>query len=68
MAIIKINKKPLIQTAFEVLLKNLGPSKTTELWQVFTLPQDNYLTVRKKLFNNKSLHSVWNEAKKFNKK
>jgi hypothetical protein len=61
-----VKEKPLIQNAFEVLLKELGPEKTIRLWQVLGLFDKNYLKFRKKLFKGKSLKQLYKEAKSFN--
>jgi hypothetical protein len=59
-------EKPLIQDAFEVLLKELGPEKTIRLWQVFGVFGKDYLKFRKKLFKGKSIKKLYKEAKSFN--
>jgi hypothetical protein len=59
-------EKPLIQDAFEVLLKELGPEKTIRLWQVFGVFGKDYLKFRKKLFKGKSIKQLYKEAKSFN--
>jgi hypothetical protein len=61
-----IKEKPLIQNAFEVLLKELGPEKTIRLWQVLGIFDKDYLKFRKKLFKGKSLNQLYKEAKSFN--
>ena len=62
------SKQSLLTTAFEVLLKNLGPQKTSQLWQILTPLRENYTLERQKLFKGKSLTSLYRQAKKFNKK
>ena len=61
-----VKEKPLIQNAFEVLLKELGPEKTIRLWQVLGIFDKDYLKFRKKLFKGKSLKQLYKEAKSFN--
>jgi hypothetical protein len=61
-----VKEKPLIQNAFEVLLKELGPEKTVRLWQVLGVFGKDYLKFRKKLFKGKSLKQLYKEAKSFN--
>jgi len=63
---ITIKEKPLLQTAFEILMRELGPQKTTQLWQVLAVSKINYLTIRNKLIKNKSLTKLYREAKNFN--
>jgi len=62
----KIKEKPLLQSAFEVLLREFGPEKTTKLWRLFTGKKIDYLKIRKKIFKNKSLNKIFQEAQKFN--
>lgn len=61
-------QQSLLTTAFEVLLRNLGPQKTSQLWQILTPLNRNYLSDRQKLFKGKSVAYLYKEAKKFNKK
>jgi DNA polymerase/3'-5' exonuclease PolX len=61
-----VKEKPLIQNAFEILLKKLGPEKTVRLWQVLGIFDKDYLKFRKKLFKGKSLNQLHKEAKRFN--
>lgn len=66
---VQVNKnQSLLSTAFEVLLHNLGPQKTSQLWQVLTPLKGDYVSERKKLFKGKSVDSIYKEAKKFNRK
>ena len=66
---IQIDKQQsLLTTAFEVLLKNLGPQKTNQLWQVLNPLMGDYLNDRQKLFGRKSVSSLYKEAKNFNRK
>jgi len=64
---IQTEQKSLLIDAFEVLLANLGPEKTTKLWQVLTSSRGDYLKIRPKLFAGKSVPFLYKEAKKFNK-
>jgi hypothetical protein len=61
-----VKEKPLIQNAFEILLKELGPEKTIRLWQVLGIFDEDYLKLRKKLFKAKSLNQIYKEVKRFN--
>jgi len=63
---IKNKEKPLLQSAFEVLLRELGPEKTTKLWRLFAGKTIDYLKIRKKIFKNKSLNKIFKEVQKFN--
>ena len=67
---VQINKRPqsLLTAAFEVLLHNLGPQKTSQLWQILTPLKESYLSDRLKTFKGKSVASLYKEAKKFNRK
>ncbi len=58
----------LLTTAFEVLLNNLGPQKTSQLWHLLAPSKTEYAKIRHKLFKEKSVESLYKEAKKFNKK
>lgn len=62
-----LKERPLLQNAFEILMKELGPQKTTELWRILTTPKIDYLKIRDKLFKRKSLPRLYKEAKKFNR-
>ena len=57
----------LLTTAFDVLLRNLGPQKTSQLWHLLTPAKTEYTKIRHKLFKGKSVESIYKEAKKFNK-
>lgn len=61
-------QQSLLTTAFEVLLKNLGPQKVSQLWQILTPLRGDYLGDRQKLFKGKSLANLYKEARKFNRK
>ena len=63
----KVKEKPLLQNAFEILMKELGPQKTTELWRILSSSKIDYLKTREKLFKGKSLAKLYKEAKKFNR-
>lgn len=58
----------LLTTAFDVLLRNLGPQKTSQLWHLLIPSKTDYTSIRQKLFKGKSIDSLYKEAKKFNKK
>jgi len=62
-----LKEKPLLQNAFEIWFRELGPRKTIQLWQILTLQKEDYLTIRHKIFRKKSLKQLYQEAKKFNK-
>ena len=62
------SKQSLLTNAFGVLLKNFGPRKTTELWQILAVPKIDYLKIRQKLFAGKSTASLYKEIGKFNRK
>lgn len=62
-----VDKQSLLESAFEILLENLGEEKTIQLWQVLTAPKLDYLKIRPKLFANKDISQIYKEAKKFNK-
>ena len=61
------DKQSLLESAFEILLENLGEEKTIQVWQVLTAPKLDYLKIRPKLFANKDISQIYKEAKKFNK-
>jgi len=66
---IQTSKQPsLLKAAFEVLLRNLGPQKTTQLWQILTPLKANYTNERKKIFEGKSITNLYKQAKNFNKR
>lgn len=54
-------------TAFEVLIKNLGPDKTNQLWQMLVPSQGEYKKWRSKVFRGKTVRELYVEAKKFNR-
>lgn len=58
----------LLSTAFEVLLNNLGPQKTSQLWQILTPLKGDYLGERQKIFKGKTTASLFKEARRFNRK
>ena len=58
----------LLNTAFEVLLHNLGPQKTSQLWHLLIPSKTDYTNIRQKLFKEKNIDSLYKEAKSFNKK
>ena len=58
----------ILAEAMDVLLEHLGPHKTAELWQVMSAPGGDYLKLRKQLFAGKDVHTIFREAKRFNRK
>jgi hypothetical protein len=64
---VTFKERPLIETAFKVLLKELGPEKTIRLWEIFGFLGEDYLKLRKRIFKRKSLSKIYEEAKKFNR-
>ena len=58
----------LLAEAMDVLLEHLGPQKTAELWHVLAPPSGDYLKLRKQLFAGKDVHTIFREAKRFNRK
>lgn len=62
------SKQSLLSTAFEVLLNNLGPQKTSQLWQILTPLGGNYLSDRQKIFKGKTVNYLYKQAKRFNRK
>jgi hypothetical protein len=63
----KIKEKPLLQNAFEILLRELGAEKTLRLLGVLGILKEDYLKKREKLFKKKSLIQLYKEAKQFNR-
>jgi len=61
-----LKEKPLIESAFKVLLKELGPERTIRLWEILGFWSEDYLELRKKIFKRKSLSKIYEGAKKFN--
>lgn len=64
----KIKNKSLLIDAFEVLMRNFGLEKTSQLWQILVPSKINYSDIRHKLFKGKGIDSVYKEAKHFNRK
>jgi hypothetical protein len=60
-------EKPLIEAAFKVLFKELGPEKTVRLWEILGFWSEDYLKLRKKIFKRKSFSKIYEGAKKFNR-
>lgn len=66
---IQISKnQSLLTDAFEVLVRNLGLEKTSQLWQILAPSKTVYTNIRHKLFQGKKLSSLYKEAKLFNRK
>ena len=61
------SQQSLLASAFEVLLKNLGPQKTMQVWQVLATPYGDYVKEREVLFADKDIGTLYEEAKKFNR-
>lgn len=61
-------QQSLLTSAFEILLSNLGPQKTSQLWQILTPVGGDYLRERQKIFKGKTITSLFKAAKKFNKR
>ena len=68
MAVQKIKDKSLLTDAFEVLMRNFGPEKTSQLWQILIPSKLIYTDIRHKLFKGKGLDFLYKEAKRFNRK
>jgi len=66
--IILPKRQPLVASAFEALMEQLGPQKTTQFWHTFIAPRGNYLKMRRALFGRKNISALYREAKKFNRK
>lgn len=62
-----IEKQPLLTSAFEALLNNLGPQKAVQVWQVLATSQGSYTEIRQELFAGKDTTALFEEAEKFNK-
>lgn len=58
----------LLADAFQVLLDELGPQKTTELWQVLVSPKKDYAEIRKELFGDKKASNLYEGVRRFNRK
>lgn len=63
-----LKQQSLLTSAFEILLHNLGPQKTSQLWQILTPLKEDYISDRKRLFKNKNIDTLYKKAKKFNSK
>ena len=63
---VKETKQSLLAEAFGALLEQLGPEKTTQIWQVLSAPHDDYLDIRPSLFVNKNGEDLDREIEKFN--
>ncbi len=61
-------RQSLATSAFEALMEQLGPQKTTQFWHTFIAPRGNYLKMRRGLFGRKNISALYREAKKFNRK
>lgn len=68
MSIQTTKQQSLLTDAFEVLLRNLGPQKTNQLWQILTPLGGDYLRERQKIFKGQTITSLFKAAKKLNKK
>ena len=62
------NRSSLLTDAFEVLMHNLGVEKAIQLWQILAPSKIVYTNIRHKIFQKKSLDTLYKEAKHFNKK
>ncbi len=58
----------LLADAFEVLMRNLGPEKTAQLWQILVPSKASYTDIRQKIFQGENLESIYKKAKRFNRK
>lgn len=58
----------LLTDAFEVLIRNLGLEKTSQLWQILAPSKTVYTNIRQRLFQGKKVNSLYKEAKHFNRK
>ena len=58
----------LLTNAFEILMRNLGPQKVSQLWQVITPGGGDYSNERKTLFKGRSVSALYKQSKKFNRK
>lgn len=62
------NRSSLLTNAFEILIHNLGAEKASQLWQILAPSKTVYTNIRHKIFQKKSLDSLYKEAKLFNRK
>lgn len=58
----------LLEDAFEVLMRSLGPQKTAQLWQILIPPKTLYTDIRQRIFQGEKLDSIYKKAKRFNRK
>lgn len=68
MSIQKIKNKSLLTDAFEVLLRNFGPEKTSQLWQLLAPSKIVYTDIRQKLFKGKKIATIYKQARNFNRR
>lgn len=62
------NRSSLLIDAFEILMRNLGAEKTSQLWQILAPSKTIYTSIRQKIFHRKNLDTLYKEAKRFNRK
>lgn len=62
------NQSSLLTDAFEVLMRNLGAEKTSQLWQILAPSKTVYMSIRQKIFQRKNLDTIYKEAKRFDRK
>ena len=60
-------QQSLLAEAFAALLEKLGPEKTAQVWQVFTAPYGDYLTIRPTLFAGMDGATMDREIRQFNR-
>lgn len=68
MSIQTSKNQSLLTDAFEVLVRNLGLEKTSQLWQILAPSKAVYTNIRQKIFQGKKLDTLYKEAKRFNTK
>ena len=55
----------LMEQATEALIEKLGIAKASEFWTSFSYGQKNYTEMRKKIFANETIGSLYKKVKKF---
>lgn len=60
-----LSSQPLIEMAAEALIDKMGVSKASEFWSSLNYGKGNYLKMKREIFSQETINSLYKKLKKF---
>ncbi len=60
-----LSYKILLEEGIKGLIEKLGPVKASKFWLLFLSSNQDYLKIRKRIFNKQSIDNIYKDIKKF---